>query len=443
VLELWANDCIGKTNIIYERYKFDNRSQEQAESIDTYITTLRALAETCEFGTLKEDLIHNRIVCGICDNGIQIKLLQESGLTLLKCVDICRANEATAAQLKDMAASQTTEQEANAVNQKESSKKLKAPKENGKDPKDQLSTKCKYCGNKHEWKRDKCPAYGKTCSSCGKANHFAAKCSKNSHKSKNKRSQKFKCKKVNQLNDITPYSSEEEILSVSLDHTVNAVDMSKFKNKIFAHMEIASELVKMQVDSGASCNVLPCKFLSRDSNTEKTSLKLTMCSKTNLKVLGVAKISLRNPKNKKKYRAEFAIIDKDYTPLLGSSAAQQMGLTTVQQENILQVKESYQELSMERITATYPNVFQGLGCMEGALHLEVDKSASPSVMPPCHVPLTLKERLKEELARLEANVIKREEEPTDWVSSLVVTEECASTLSILIKPLRETTIRYQ
>ena len=37
--------------------------------------------------------------------------------------------------------------EANAVTQKESSKKLKTPKENGKDPKDQLSTECKYCGN--------------------------------------------------------------------------------------------------------------------------------------------------------------------------------------------------------------------------------------------------------------------------------------------------------
>ena len=49
VLELWANHCIGKTNIIYERYKFNNGFQEQTESIDTYITTLRAVAETCEF----------------------------------------------------------------------------------------------------------------------------------------------------------------------------------------------------------------------------------------------------------------------------------------------------------------------------------------------------------------------------------------------------------
>ena len=42
VLELWANHCIGKTNTIYERYKFNNRLQEQTETIDTYITTLRA-----------------------------------------------------------------------------------------------------------------------------------------------------------------------------------------------------------------------------------------------------------------------------------------------------------------------------------------------------------------------------------------------------------------
>ena len=54
---------------------------------------------------------------------------------------------------------------------------------------------------------------------------------------------------------------------------------------------------------------------------------------------------------------------------------------------------------MERITATYPDGLQGLGCMEGAPHPEVVKSPSPSIMPPRRVPLTLKERLKEELAR--------------------------------------------
>ena len=36
---------------LHWQYKFNNHSQEQTESIDTYVTTLRALAETCEFGT--------------------------------------------------------------------------------------------------------------------------------------------------------------------------------------------------------------------------------------------------------------------------------------------------------------------------------------------------------------------------------------------------------
>ena len=115
-----------RENIIYERYKFKNRLQEQTETIDTYITTLRALAETCEFGTFKAGLIRDRIVCGVRDKGIRRKLLQECGLTLSKCVDICRAKEAIAAQLKDMAPSQTTAQEANAVNQKESPNPLTA-----------------------------------------------------------------------------------------------------------------------------------------------------------------------------------------------------------------------------------------------------------------------------------------------------------------------------
>ena len=97
------------------------------ETIDTYITTLRALAETCESGTLKDDLIRERIVCGVRDQGIRRKLLQECGLTLSKCVDICLVNEATYAKLKDMAPSQTTEQEVNEVNQKESPNPLRAP----------------------------------------------------------------------------------------------------------------------------------------------------------------------------------------------------------------------------------------------------------------------------------------------------------------------------
>ena len=154
----------------------------------------------------------------------------------------------------------------------------------------------------------------------------------------------------------------------------------------------------------------------------------------------MAKIQLRNPKNQKKYRVQFVVIDEDYTPLLGSTSAQEMGLITVQHENILNVNETVvktdcQGLTMEEVTASYSDVFKGLGCMEGALHLEVDMTVAPAIMPPRRVPLTLKNRLKDELTRLEkASVIIKEEEPTDWVSSLVVTEKPNGKLRVCIDP---------
>ena len=44
-------------NVIYERYKFNTCEQSQGETFAQYITKLRQLASTCEFGTLENDLI--------------------------------------------------------------------------------------------------------------------------------------------------------------------------------------------------------------------------------------------------------------------------------------------------------------------------------------------------------------------------------------------------
>ena len=69
--------------------------------------------------------------------------------------------------------------------------------------------------------------------------------------------------------------------------------------------------------------------------------------------------------------------------------------------------------------------------MEGTLHLEVDTTVAPAIMPPRRVPLTLKDRLKDELTCLEkASVIIKEEETADWVSSLVVAEKPNAKLSM-------------
>ena len=55
--------CVGETNVIYERYVFNNRNQEPLESIESDAASLRALAATCAFGVLNDEPIRDHIVC--------------------------------------------------------------------------------------------------------------------------------------------------------------------------------------------------------------------------------------------------------------------------------------------------------------------------------------------------------------------------------------------
>ena len=177
VLELWQNYCIGKTNVIYERYRFKNCLQESDESIDAYTTALRTLAETCEFGSLMEDLICHRLVCGIRDTSLRKKLLQEPKLNLDKCLDSCRAAEATKLQMQAM------------TNQNNESSHVNTLKSSSEKSNVRMVNDCKFCGKSHERNGEKCPTYGKVCKKCKKENHVASKCHLHEQKtsSKNKK----------------------------------------------------------------------------------------------------------------------------------------------------------------------------------------------------------------------------------------------------------------
>ena len=69
------------------------------------MTELRKRAEHCEFAELKNSLIRDKIVIGICDKKTQERLLRESELSLEKALQICRAAEEIKIQTDEMAGS--------------------------------------------------------------------------------------------------------------------------------------------------------------------------------------------------------------------------------------------------------------------------------------------------------------------------------------------------
>ena len=46
--------CNPLTNVIIERQKFNTSFREASEPVQNFITALKILADTCEFGTLKD-----------------------------------------------------------------------------------------------------------------------------------------------------------------------------------------------------------------------------------------------------------------------------------------------------------------------------------------------------------------------------------------------------
>ena len=60
-----------KPSEIMERFKFHSRTRKPGESVATYVAELRSLTEFCNFGASLEEMIRDRLVCGINDSSLQ------------------------------------------------------------------------------------------------------------------------------------------------------------------------------------------------------------------------------------------------------------------------------------------------------------------------------------------------------------------------------------
>ena len=243
---------------------------------------------------------------------------------------------------------------------------------------------------------DKCPAWGQKCSEYGGRNHFKSVC------------KKYKSREVHGISEMPEEPSSEEsdiefLTGVALDSKESDVHAVGFAKEIYAEMLIDNKKVNFQIDCGASINIIPAKHAGHE--IKWTTKTLQMWNGSQVKPIGTARIILCNPKTRKKYSVEFVVVESDLTPLIGTRAAQEMELITVNDENFIMTSPPPRrnELQVRQITAEElikqcSDVFdRPLGTLPGEVHLEVDNSVKPVITPTRRVPKALKDKLKEEL----------------------------------------------
>ena len=157
-------------NVIFERARFNHCDQIEGETAGEYNATLFSLAENCENGGLKDELIRDRLVVGIREESLSRQLQLDPELTLQNATKCICQREAVRDQQQSL--KQISDADPNPERDKAGMDAMKTKM--GQQPTQRPcgQRKCFFCGgNPHS--RDKCPARNSICFGCQKQEHHA------------------------------------------------------------------------------------------------------------------------------------------------------------------------------------------------------------------------------------------------------------------------------
>lgn len=451
-----------KKNLTVERHKFLSRRQKPAEPIDDFATDLKNLSLSCELGTLREDLVKDVLIVGLTDSKLKERLLLEADLKLDKALEICKSYQMTHTQLKCMqnAEESPPQQQVNAV-QQSGSEKSEGPRnalgwrrgqpswrpfQRGRGqrfPSESTNrsgryrsqsrertqggtsgdSECDNCGLHHRYR---CPARGQQCDRCLEYDHYARRCKKNLDSK-----QAVRMLNADRQQDSTGQHDDGE----DLEYFVCKLNCNNSDpNEVWTvDVSINGVTIPCQLDTGAQTNCLSFDeftFLQLDPGVIKPSAtRITSFCGSEVPNRGSAELEclIRG----KLETVRFNIINKACPAVLGLKTCQHLGLV----QRVLSVNSDESNLNYNKIQGRYRDVFKGLGCMPQVCSLKLKPDFEPVIDPPRKLPFKLYSRVKAELDRMERDgVVEKVTEPTEWVSSMVVTERRSGALRICLDP---------
>ncbi|XP_050064587.1 uncharacterized protein LOC126553473 [Aphis gossypii] len=355
-----------KINECVEAYKFNIREQKVGETFGEYLSALRKLSENCNFGTMKDRLIRDRLVAGIVDKKLQEKFLSEADLTLERVIDLTKKYQAAKDQ-KQLMNNTAVEEKSIMKLGKQQNKQFKQGLSNAKKVTVKQIENCSRCGKTHNV--NKCPAYQQECMKCHKPNHFAIKCkstigTNNGNKSDWKKSKKLNTvKEISVKNNIGSDSSEDLCLGAVICNVGKCEKRKSTKTAVqwLEELRVQGRIIQFKLDTGAEANVIPLSVLKEVGLTpitvKKCGEKLVNYSGTDINALGKINL-LCKIKSSEERHLEFFVVDNDKcVPILGLDTCVQLKL--INRVHICQLNPDQSNLESE-IDKKFKDIFHGL-----------------------------------------------------------------------------------
>ncbi|GFS10371.1 Pol polyprotein [Elysia marginata] len=375
------------------RHKLKNRKQTSTETFTNYVKGLKVILMDCEYEN-PEDILIDCIIDGVADAKLQEKLLDRGeGLTLAKALELGQLHHESKNQLRMLREEVRVDQMK--TNSQRSAQRLSQPVNHNP----QTTRKCGRCGRSDSHKF--CPAASSVCAFCKRKGHWQAVC-------------RNRTGTVNQVHEESDDLAVETCADLEEVLHIYTLD-SRSDDRWTATLNANDSALRFRIDTGAKCNVMQKsnfdKIKSQEPiETSKTVLKTY--SNHLLKPIGQINIKIQ-AKTKDTVTARFQIVEMTAENIIPGDLAEVLGLI-VKIDN-LQQQENKPDLD------DYPEVTKTTGLLPGVYKVKLEEG-STGVAHACRkFPPALKDKITAKLQEMEREqFIERVQEPTEWVSSMVV-----------------------
>lgn len=425
-----------RKNVIFERARFNRRYQQAGESAENYIMALYELAENCDYGALKDQMIRDRLVVGIRDSALSERLQLDAELNLEKAKKAIRQREAVheqqqtlkgAADPSIVAALQHGHRRQRGGRPGGGRPPLSAGgKFAGKQRSNPPAKTCTRCG-KDPHPRDKCPAKDSTCYRCNKKGHYGALC----------------------RSKPTAASLEAEAAAADLTQGevafLDNLTHEQPHHAWFANVEVNKHQTRFKLDTGAEVTAVSGQTYQQLGKPKllKSDKILYGPSRQPLQVVGQF---MGNFSHKGRVvQQPIFVVEGLKNNLLGLPAITALHLAARVDTSHTGTAHTEASHSEEEVFKAFPKVFKGLGNLGDEFTIKLKPDAKPhALFAPRNVPLPLRSKVEEELSRMEAmGIISKVDEPTPWCAGMVVVPKKDGKVRICVdlKPLNESVLR--
>ena len=419
LIKLVEDHLSPQPSVTVHRFKFNCRTQSDGETIAAFVAELRRLFEHCEFGDQLDAMLRDRLVCGVRDTHVQRRLLAEPKLTYKKAFDLAQAAEMAAQNARELQPTLPTS--VNAMQHAEPARSR------GKD-----SSQCFRCGGTNH-RAANCRFVDTECRFCHKKGHLEKVCfSKNKRTPPSRSTHRPQGRPPQRVQACRTKRTEEPPhpdVSVS-DHTegeayslFHMAGQSGPEKPIMVPVRVNRSEMEMELDTGASVSIISettyRKLWSAEQALQLQPSRIKLQTYTGESLAVKESIRVLVQYQEQKAELPLTVVAGDGTNLLGRDWLQKLRLDW-RNLCVCHVQPAAGP-SLEGVLEAHKEVFKDtLGLIKRtAAKLHVDPSVPPHFCQARSVPYALRDKVTQELDRLEQLVIIEPVQFADWAAPIV------------------------